>query len=80
MPWRTDTGAMRRTVFADLEQLVCVPSDDAALESTPAPFRDARNDLVILISTHHVEGGTARSRVLLDIKQTHHRLGHAKIL
>lgn len=36
---------MQLTVLSNLEQLVGVPSDDTSRETTPAPFRDARDDL-----------------------------------
>lgn len=34
-----------RTVFASLEELVCVPADDAAFQAAPAPLHDAAKDL-----------------------------------
>lgn len=33
------------TSFSDPEELVCIPADDTATKSAPAPFNDATNGL-----------------------------------
>lgn len=60
---------MRRTLLANLEQLVCIPAYDAALKPAPAPFYDAGEDLGSISTESMIKGRT-----------TCHGLSHAQLL